>query len=85
VKSEYLLGPHAPRMRDEDVHLMHQLWLELSSNPRYGDLHHYHVVALALKHLQQDLKTPKREELLAELDGDIQPSGAAHPELPQPH
>jgi len=70
-KCEYLLGPHAPSMRDEDVQLMHQLWLELSSNPQYGDLHHYHVVALALKHLEQDLKTAKREELLADLEKDV--------------
>ncbi len=80
VKSEYLLGPHAPSMRDEDVHLMHQLWLELSSNPRYAELHHYHVVALALKHLEQDLKTPKRDELLAALDSDVERA-----EISEPH
>ena len=58
TKSEYLLGEQAP--------------LELSSNSRYAVLHHYHLVALGPKHLEQDLKTAKRDELLAELDTDVQ-------------
>jgi len=72
TRNEYLLGPHAPRMRDEDVQLMHKLWLELSSDPKYSGLHHYHVVALALKELEQELKTPKRQQLLEALNHDVQ-------------
>jgi hypothetical protein len=72
TRNEYFLGPHAPRMRDEDVQLMHKLWLELSSDPKYSGLHHYHVVALALKELEQELKTPKREQLLEALNQDVQ-------------
>ena len=72
TRNEYLLGPHAPRMRDQDVQLMHKLWLELSADPKYSGLHHYHVVALALKELEQELKTPKREELLEALNQDVQ-------------
>lgn len=72
-RHEYLLGPHTPRMRDEDVQLMHRLWLELSSDPRYSGLHHYHVVGLALKELESELKSPKRDYLLLalryEMDG----------------
>ena len=72
TRNEYLLGPHAPRMRDQDVQLMHKLWLELSSDPKYSGLHHYHVVALALKELEEELKTPKRQQLLEALNQDVQ-------------
>jgi hypothetical protein len=59
-------------MRDQDVQLMHKLWLELSSDPKYSGLHHYHGVALALKELEQELKSPKREQLLEALNQDVQ-------------
>ena len=33
---EYLLGPHAPRMRPQDLELMHQVWLDITSDPKYA-------------------------------------------------
>ena len=42
---EYLLGPHAPRMRPQDLELMHQVWLDITSDPKYCGAHHYHIVA----------------------------------------
>ena len=59
-------------MRDEDVQLMHKLWREISSDPKYSGLHHYHVVALALKELEEELKTPKREQLLEALNQEME-------------
>ena len=32
---EYLLGPHAPRMRPQDLELMHNVWLDITSDPKY--------------------------------------------------
>ena len=43
---EYPLGPHAPRMRSQDLELMHQVWLDITSDPKYCGAHHYHIVAL---------------------------------------
>jgi hypothetical protein len=79
---EYLLGPHAPRMRPQDVNLMHKVWLDITRDPRFAGAHHYHVVALALEQLQRELKGGTREELLDKLekeihesqDGDLPPS-----------
>ncbi|HXZ78876.1 MAG TPA: APC family permease [Terriglobales bacterium] len=68
---EYLLGPHAPRMREEDVQLMHKLWLNITSDPKYSGLHHYHVVALALQELEKELDGNRREELLRELQAQL--------------
>jgi nucleotide-binding universal stress UspA family protein len=51
IRNEYLLGPHTPRMRQEDVDLLHRLWKEVTSDPRYRELHHYHVLNVALQEM----------------------------------
>jgi amino acid transporter len=64
---EYPLGPHAPRLRQQDLELMHKVWLDITSDPKYAGAHHYHIVALALEELQRELNTPERAELLGKL------------------
>src|SRR6202008_471637 len=71
---DYLLGPHAPLMRPQDVNLMHKVWLDITRDPRFAGAHHYHVVALALEQLQRELKGGTREELLDKLEKEIQQS-----------
>ncbi|MGH9468154.1 MAG: APC family permease, partial [Terriglobales bacterium] len=61
------LGPHTPRLRPEDLDLLHNLWLEITADPEYRGLHHYDVVALALKELQGELHSQRRDELMATL------------------
>ena len=63
----YPLGPHTPRLRQQDLELLHRIWLQVTSDPEYSGLHHYHIVALALQELERELQGPQREELLAEL------------------
>src|SRR5271166_2755782 len=74
---EYLLGPHAPRMRPQDLELMHSVWLDITSDPKYCGAHHYHIVALALEELRRELNSDLRAELLAklldEMNGDKPP------------
>lgn len=64
---EYPLGPHTPRLRSQDLELMHKVWLDITSDPRYAGAHHYHVVALALEELQRELGSPDRAALLSKL------------------
>jgi amino acid transporter len=64
---EYPLGPHTPRLRPQDLELMHKVWLDITSDPKYAGAHHYHIVALALEELQRELNSPERAELLAKL------------------
>ncbi len=64
---EYLLGPHAPRMRPQDLELMHSVWRDVTSDPKYAGAHHYHVVALALEELRRELNSDQRAEILAKL------------------
>jgi len=65
---EYPLGPHTPRMRPQDLELMHRVWLDVTSDPKYAGAHHYHIVALALEELRRELNTDElRADLLAKL------------------
>lgn len=68
------LGPHPPRLWPEDLQLLHQLWLELSSQGPGASLHHRDVVGVALKRLDRDLHAGQAPEITAELMRD----GNAH-------
>jgi hypothetical protein len=64
---EYALGPHTPRLRPQDLELLHTLWLDITSDPKYCGAHHYHIIALALAELKRELDSDLRGELLAKL------------------
>jgi nucleotide-binding universal stress UspA family protein len=69
---EYLLGPHTPRMRPQDIGLMHKVWLDVTKDSRFAGAHHYHVVALALEELERELHSGQRAELLDRLEKEMQ-------------
>ncbi len=75
---EYPLGPHTPRLRPQDVELMHRVWLDITSDPKYAGLHHYHIVALALDQLQRELKGDQRAALLAKLLDELHGGGVTN-------
>jgi len=64
---EYKLGPHTPSLRPQDLELLHNLWLQITSDPRYAGAHHYHIVALALEELKRELSSDQRAALLDKL------------------
>jgi hypothetical protein len=72
VSREYYLGPHTPRLRNQDLDLLHRLWLEITSDPRFAGAHHYHVVAVALEELERELHSEKRSEVLDKLWQELQ-------------
>jgi hypothetical protein len=76
---EYVIGPHTPRLRSQDVELMHKLWLNITTDPKFAGAHHYHIVALALEELQRELSTDQRTQLLQKLLEEINHSGDATP------
>jgi amino acid transporter len=61
------LGPHPPRLWPEDVERAHDVWLHLMSSGFTAKLHHRDVVGAALRRLEQDLESDRREEALADL------------------
>jgi amino acid transporter len=72
VSREYYLGPHLPRLRNQDLELLHRLWLEITSDPNFAGAHHYHVIAVALEQLERDLKNERRSETLEMLSQELQ-------------
>jgi amino acid transporter len=64
------LGPHPPRLWPEDLDRAHELWLTLQEN--FGSrLHHRDVVGVALRRLQKDLESPRRDEVLGDLNNEL--------------
>jgi len=78
---EFSLGPHAPRMRPQDVELMHQLWLNITADPKFAGAHHYHIVALALEELKRELSTEQRAQLLQKLQEEMNAATCNEKEL----
>ena len=70
-KWEYILGPHAPRFRPQDLKLMHDIWLELTRDAEFSHLHHYHVVSVALRELQSRLHGSDRNQALTDLQDEL--------------
>jgi amino acid transporter len=66
----YYLGAHMPRLRPEDLDLLHRIWLEVTEDPRYANIHHYDVVAVALKDLEAKLQSGSREDVARALTGN---------------
>jgi amino acid transporter len=69
---EYSLGPHTPRLRTQDLDLLHRIWLEVTSDPNFAGAHHYHVVAVALEELDRELHSSNREQVLNRLSQELQ-------------
>jgi amino acid transporter len=62
----FLLGPHAPALSQEDLDLIHRLWLDAVN--QYGlDVHHRDVVRVALEAMERDLAGYNRARTLARI------------------
>ncbi len=74
TKHEYMLGPHTPRMRQEDVDLLHGLWKEVTSDPHYRELHHYHILNVALKEMMSRIHDDgeRREDVMRDIYDEMQ-------------
>ena len=50
------LGAHAPHLNEDDINLIHKLWIQVSSIPSRRKVHHRDVVRVALDRLERDLR-----------------------------
>ncbi|MEK6301862.1 MAG: APC family permease [Acidobacteriota bacterium] len=50
------LGAHAPHLSEDDVNLIHKLWIQVSNIPSRRKVHHRDVVRVALNRLERDLR-----------------------------
>lgn len=53
---EVLLGAHAPVLTEDDINLVHKIWLKVSKIPSRRRVHHRDVVRVALNRLERDLR-----------------------------
>jgi amino acid transporter len=81
---EYRLGPHTPRLRREDIDLLHKLWLQATSDPDLASLHHFHIVRLALEKFQHSLQHGEKEALMDELKQELRKHNEEDDEPPKP-
>jgi len=68
----FYLGPHAPRLTQKEIDLLHSLWLELSNEVAPDEIHHHDVVHFALNELQQEFGNMQRKALLNRLRQHLQ-------------
>ena len=54
-ESVVYLGAHAPNLTEEDLSLIHELWVQVSSVPSRQRVHHRDIVRVALNRLKRDL------------------------------
>ncbi|MBI4469094.1 MAG: APC family permease [Acidobacteria bacterium] len=52
----FCLGAHAPQLTEDDVNLVHKIWLQVSKSPGRRRVHHRDVVRVALNRLDRDLR-----------------------------
>ena len=59
----FYIGPHAPKLRPDDVQLVHRLWLNMRRDPSMQDLHHSDIITYALTRLAGQYAREKQEIL----------------------
>jgi len=84
----FLLGPHAPPLNEDDLDLIHRLWLDAVG--RFGlEVHHRDVVRAALEELERDLRSGDRDHALSLIGAQVRqdmksPEPTAPPGPPAP-
>jgi hypothetical protein len=73
MSTYFTLGPHPPRLWPEDIELVHDMWLTLSSPEIAGaKLHHRDVVGVALRRMKKDLESNAPQEVIADLNTELE-------------
>jgi amino acid transporter len=63
----FRIGPHTPTMKNEDVILLHRLWLNLTREPGLENLHHHDIMTEALTRFARDYGSRDREDIVKDL------------------
>jgi amino acid transporter len=68
---DFYLGAHAPQMSEQEINQIHELWLEMTSEPGWEHLHHKDIVTIALALLKEDRKSGEHAALLEKLRREL--------------
>jgi amino acid transporter len=63
----FRIGPHTPTMKNEDVVLLHRLWLNVTREPGLENVHHHDVLTEALTRFARDFGAHAHDEIVKEL------------------
>jgi len=63
----FRIGPHTPTMKNEDVVLLHRLWLKITQEPGLANVHHHDILTEALTRFEKDYGECDREDIVKEL------------------
>ena len=63
----FRIGPHTPAMKNEDVVLLHRLWLNVTREPGLENIHHHDILTEALTRFAHDYGARDRDEIVKEL------------------
>ena len=84
----FRIGPHTPTMMNEDVLLLHRLWLNITREPGLENVHHHEILTEALTRFARDYGARDRQEIIKELrrisgeGSTFAPRRSAGPTLP---
>jgi amino acid transporter len=73
----FRIGPHTPTMKNEDVVLLHRLWLNVTREPGLENVHHHDILTQALTRFARDYGAHDHETIVKELrrhGGEIDPN-----------
>jgi amino acid transporter len=79
----YLLGPHAPTLTQDDLDLIHKLWLEAVADIGV-DVHHRDVVRVALEKLGRDLQGGSRKDAMDRIRRQAKSTEVGRSSAPSP-
>ena len=63
----FRIGPHTPTMKNEDVVLLHRLWLNITREKGLENVHHHDILTEALTRFAQDYGAHDHEHIVKEL------------------
>src|SRR5215831_7608819 len=75
----FRIGPHTPTMMNEDVLLLHRLWLNITREPGLENVHHHEILTEALTRFAHDYGARDRDDILKELRRTTGTDGGASP------
>src|SRR5277367_4524519 len=67
IVDTFRIGPHTPTMKNEDVVLLHRLWLNITREPGLENIHHHDILAEALTRLENDYAAAGHEDIVRKL------------------
>jgi hypothetical protein len=79
VVDTFRIGPHTPTMKNEDVVLLHRLWLNVTREAGLENIHHHDILTEALTRFARDYGSRDREDIIKELRRTVGDGGATLP------